>query len=99
MLVSRCHALHPTRFNDAARAPQLVSRLQNHKELCTKTRLALNLKEYVRLNRVQCSWIPETYVMTPAMNGMTAQATFAWQLQCAPMPSWKCCCHHTVDQM
>ena len=54
---------------------QIVNQVEGHSEICTKTRLAENLRRYAVDKKLDCCWVPETYIVSAGLNeGMMHRA-------------------------
>ena len=42
--------------------------MEGHSEICTKTRLAENLRRYAADKKLDCCWVPETYIVSAGLN-------------------------------
>ncbi|KAL3133737.1 hypothetical protein ABBQ32_008226 [Trebouxia sp. C0010 RCD-2024] len=47
---------------------QIVNQVEGHSEICTKTRLAENLRRYANEQKLDCCWVPETFVVSAGYN-------------------------------
>jgi len=47
---------------------QIVNQVEGHSEICTKTRLAENLRRYANDQKLDCCWVPETFVVSAGYN-------------------------------
>ena len=47
---------------------QIVNQVEGHSEICTKTRLAENLRRYAAEKKLDCCWVPETYIVAAGLN-------------------------------
>lgn len=47
---------------------QIVNQVEGHSEICTKTRLADNLRRYANEQKLDCCWVPETFVVSAGYN-------------------------------
>lgn len=53
---------------DAGVKRQIVNQVEGHSEICTKTRLAENLRRYANEQKLDCCWVPETFVVSAGYN-------------------------------
>jgi hypothetical protein len=53
---------------DAGVKRQIVNQVEGHSEICTKTRLAENLRRYANDQKLDCCWVPETFVVSAGYN-------------------------------
>ena len=67
MATMSCHKIE-TFTNLAGVKRQIVNQVEGHSEICTKTRLAENLRRYANESKLDCCWVPETFVVSAGYN-------------------------------
>lgn len=60
--------LHKALLAPAGVKKQVVNQVEGHSEICTKTRLAENLRRYAVEQKLDCCWVPETYIVAAGLN-------------------------------
>lgn len=54
----------------------VVNQLEGHAEICTKTRLAENIRQHAIDKKLCCDWIPETHVLPAGPSNGEARAVW-----------------------
>ncbi|KAK9814231.1 hypothetical protein WJX72_002606 [[Myrmecia] bisecta] len=67
----------------------VVNQVEGHSEVCTKTRLAENVRRYAEANQMACLWIPQTHILTAGPQGARGLDLFRKAVQRSPCTSGK----------